>query len=103
MERFTPAPWIVLGEENPRSRSLIMTENSSSGCVAECFKHSFIEGSEPETRQANAHLIAAAPEMHDSLEFIVGWLVENTRFNEFQEIKEWGVEADKLLAKARGE
>jgi hypothetical protein len=53
--------------------------------------------------QANAHLIAAAPEMYEALELIYGRLLMSDRDGESRITAEDGKMAELALKKARGE
>jgi len=94
---YTKGPWEI---NNPQHRrKLIMASNVDHGCVAEVFEHS--SGDEPETVEANAHLIASAPDLLRAVEYLLENAVYNTEHgnDSVNAIKA----AKQVVAKAKGE
>lgn len=66
MIKHTPGPWSARLVLKPRTEPRLLVEQSETRCIA----HVFNAGDIPEA-EANAHLIAAAPELLKYLEAIV--------------------------------
>ena len=99
-ENWTKGPWHVE----------VGTEDGDWGDIYVCHKGTVC----PETTvvnfgdptiedAANAHLIAAAPELYDALELIYGRLLMSDRDGECRITAEDGEMAELALKKARGE
>ena len=83
--KFTKGPWSIGG-----LFSTILVGNDEF-CVCEVFNENDFDVEGPSDEQvANAHLVAAAPEMYDFIESL-----------KLDEVTSW--EAEYILAKARGE
>jgi hypothetical protein len=86
---FTPGPWKIVEDRVPSSLEVF----GGTTAICECWRRA-----NPETETANAHLIAAAPDMYEAL--------EKLRDRYVQVIGNEGIEcyvANAALAKARGE
>ena len=68
--KFTPAPWVVWGSDIGVVNRSDSQSNGMMLQVAYADMYNFGDdiGENNETGKANAHLIAAAPEMYDALE-----------------------------------
>jgi hypothetical protein len=71
--RFMPGPWKVVGARDPQRGQRIagaIGDESFTVCYAETPLH----GGNPrhDMRDGNAHLIAAAPELYETLDHIAG-------------------------------
>ena len=106
-EMITKGEWIVYGGHNGGfDRPLILAfdkANRPRKCIAR-----LVEG-KPEEVNANAHLIAAAPDMYEALKIVLPWAKEWIRYlrntvgqGQGQNADEQFVIADKALAKAEG-
>jgi len=88
--KFTPGPWVIRnwgGDDWPDNRvSIASTDNSEA---------LFINARYANNVEANAHLIAASPDLYAMLHAL--------RFNMEVDVFEYFTEIDELLAKARGE
>lgn len=92
-EQFTKAPWTVnktgLHWNNPALENIEITHGEEGECICDTVYE-----------EADAHLIAAAPEMHDALSSIIecwdGPLYKHEMLPSIEK-------ARKALAKARGE
>ena len=91
--KATPGPWKVV--LNFKNRRLVAPEDPRFGMVAEVFEHS--GGDEPETVEANAALIAAAPDMYQMLKELEEDMANVGGFHRTRE------KINEILAKARGE
>ena len=103
--KFTPGPWTCLGpsfgDPLPRYTTEIETDWEYEGAenrqICEMpFHH------HDEENEANAHLIAAAPELYEALEWAYNTAVEHDNQEQF----DWAIYCERLyqaLAKARGE
>lgn len=106
--KFTPGPWRVEGGTTVVWGACNHDDLSDYGMgypVTDCritpiSNSSWCQGPEYEEGYANAHLIAAAPELYEKLAKIRGWINVDAE-------GAWGkrfyAEVDALLAKARGE
>ena len=99
--KFTPGPWSVRKHGYP-----IITDDAKNRWIATI--HSV--GPENEVREANAHLIAATPDMYEELECAKDVFRFYQSHHEFKggtekaiRNKEIADRIDRLLAKARGE
>lgn len=98
-EKFTKREWVVFTEDESEH---YLTTIDCGGMmtipvITSAIDLSFCDGEE---RKANAHLIAAAPEMYELLLEISVFSSFKPDNKELQLIK---VDIEKLLAKARGE
>lgn len=88
--KFTPGPWIAGPQDIGRMiESPTAAINSTIGCIHGC-------------SEADAHLIAAAPEMYDLLE----WTIEMLEGEHPESVNGKNLYGDRvrsLLKKARGE
>ena len=102
--KFTPGPWIgagpSFGDAKPRWIDCIITqwEDDYGDVVGIC---DFQLKQYDEEQEANAHLIAAAPDLYEALERMVGW-VDDWREGKKHPYDDWEF-AKAALAKARGE
>jgi hypothetical protein len=98
-KQHTPGPWTVTHNgyyheiRTPWPGDSEVRKNSPS--LASVFEHSNIENYSPEVAQANANLIAAAPELLEGLEIAMDYLPHITC--------EWATKARSAIAKAKGE
>ena len=112
--KFTPGPWIGVGpsfgEPKPVYINAIITDREDED---ECFEicHLGLECYDEE-QEANAHLIAAAPELYEVVERLAKWNKDypSSRVYGYGDIKQIAAEMDEIntqaqaaLAKARGE
>lgn len=70
MAHFTPGPWFALengGDDEDPTRRFVCTKGRAQNTVAEIYR-SWNHGWDPETEEANARLIAAAPDLLAALE-----------------------------------
>jgi hypothetical protein len=92
MNKHTPGPWQV--EPNPfESAPMVSTENRTIAKVL------YWGGSEDGEVNANAHLIAAAPELLEALEDIL-WSLDHLDLHEIADKKN---SLSDVIAKAKGE
>lgn len=94
-EKFTPGPWVITSGANPKEKNIVAIgsggpENGHPR-VAKTICEDFGDGCNPDI--ANAHLIAAAPEMYEMLQALAYHAPNRTFEKQVQD----------LLAKARGE
>ncbi len=87
MAGWTPGPW----RYDPKSQYVLAGKSTR-------ITSPFWLGKKKEENEANAHLIAAAPELYDALLTLVPWL-EVTQMNQLP----GGIAALRALARARGE
>jgi hypothetical protein len=98
--KFTPAPWSIRGAD---TRWVVSpSKTNMPWYVAEVIGGCDHDGSGLDRQNANAHLIAAAPELYEALEQL---MTVCTRYGiaDFPEIQAEHVAAVLALAKARGE
>ncbi|MBB5704327.1 hypothetical protein FHS76_004244 [Ochrobactrum daejeonense] len=90
--KFTPGPWMAW---QPRGDESVPVRTDGLGITI-----AYVHQGAITNAQANAHLIAAAPELYEKLAKIRGWTNIDAE-------GAWGkrfyAEVDALLAKARGE
>lgn len=88
--KFTPGPWqwVGIGDE-------IYVETEHTKYIASLKKYGYLS---EETQEANAHLIAAAPDMYAVLELLI-----ETEHQRHGYHPAWLDNARAALAKARGE
>jgi hypothetical protein len=94
-EKFTPAPWIYQDGDNFEKDTVITTESRIDSCIVPiCEMDVYFDGDLGAEQEANAALIAAAPEMYNLL-------------MQMHKAGRLGLDVhkriEKLLAKARGE
>lgn len=107
--KFTPGPWVLI-EGQFDSEVEVTTETRQQNSKGEiCGMDIYFDGSHGVEQPANAHLIAAAPEMYESiesdvirLEFDLAQLGHGFA-HAAEEINAELNAKKKLLAKARGE
>ena len=90
---FTPAPWSAIGGYYPGMIDINCGKKMSICVVISANDLTWQDGME---RQANCHLIAAAPEMYAMLDRLSSQLTDINAHSAANEI-------EALLAKARGE
>ena len=103
--KFTPGPWAQV----PQSNGSVMIARrhetgkqlSPHGLRLVC--NVLVRGSSMSEDDANAHLIAAAPEMYEALERIYGRLLMSERDGDAHITEEDGAMVEAALRKARGE
>lgn len=91
--KFTPGPWKIVEDRVPSSLEVY----GGTIAICECWRRA-----NAETEMANAHLIAAAPDLYKTLEWVYTTAVEHDDQDEF----DWAIYCERLyqaLAKARGE
>ena len=93
--RFTPGPWKVLNFERDEA-----FEIEGGGCTLALLHYDVGAWTARTESEANAHLIAAAPELYEALETV---LVNNRTGATGQRAREGWAKAIAALAKARGE
>lgn len=103
-EKFTPGPWEVAGHHIEAVGDFKEKRCSGYGCnnnfVCDLDDGEYHEYWDEAECAANAHLIAAAPEMYRLLEY----LADGVRFGGLQHTdRSLAAEIDKVLKKARGE
>ena len=90
--KFTPGPWLFSSYKS--GNSVIVIDGKEFDVATVNYPN----------RDANAHLIAAAPELYEALE---GLLADITEYQEINNLggqnNHWQVKAKAALAKARGE
>ena len=96
-EKFTPGPWMVWSCFRKKNGKLPVVYDESGDTVTIC---EVIDDKEhPEIADADAALIAAAPEMYRKLE----WLQREFDESDDEELVAIGWEIELILKKARGE
>lgn len=96
-EKFTPGPWMVWSCFRKKNGKLPVVHDESGDTVTIC---EVIDDKEhPEIADADAALIAAAPEMYRKLE----WLQREFDESDDEELVAIGWEIELILKKARGE
>lgn len=93
--KFTPAPWVVTDGYYP---SFVDVKCGEAMDIPICWYATDLSFENGVERKANAHLIAAAPEMYAALELLTK---ELPAWSDYEE--RLFIMADELLAKARGE
>ena len=96
-EKFTPGPWYL--EFDNCDEEGFLEEAEFTGAIVGADG----EGVLQVYSKANAHLIAAAPEMYEALELIYGRLLMSDRDGGSRITAEDGEMAELALKKARGE
>lgn len=91
--KWTPGPWLVEVDESSQVERYPMIASENYGVVGSEGMYGVIE-----TDYANAHLIAAAPDLYEALES----LVRDYDIGEMTDTPELDA-ANAALAKARGE
>ena len=90
--KFTPGPWLFSSYRS--GNSVIVIDGKEFDVATVNYPN----------RDANAHLIAAAPELYEALD---GLLADITEYQEINNLggqnNHWQVKAKAALAKARGE
>lgn len=93
----TPGPWRIGGScrtpVNSKDKHIAMVNYSHRGHITDVIG---------EEHNANAHLIAAAPELLEALETLYGAIVMSDIYGESRITFEMGEAAEKAIAKAKG-
>jgi type II secretory pathway component GspD/PulD (secretin) len=93
--KFTPGPWFI-----PDHASGFEIESSCNKQIAKTSQlYAVKQASDHDERRANAHLIAAAPELYEALEKLEGWFDSDSKESADKYLKK----AKAARAKARGE
>lgn len=93
--KFTPGPWKIVEDRVPSSLEVY----GGTIAICECWRRA-----NAETEMANAHLIAAAPELYEALEDMHRTQLNNNRHDpDDYENTEQCLRVKAALAKARGE
>lgn len=98
--KATPGPWFVHDNHPQHACYHIGPDDCGPLDVATVYSPG------DEEADANAHLIAAAPEMYAQLDYVERLLSAHERGEQLpgdQDAKAWGVMTRAILAKARGE
>lgn len=75
MNKHTPGPWFLGESERGRHfRAVDAKEHGALASVVWLMEDDDIDGVSSPRCEANAHLIAAAPDLLDALEEVVQWL-----------------------------
>ena len=73
MTKFTPGPWAVRPGFPPRGKGPLGWEVGAQDFPCVCTNYLYYAADDEEASQANARLIAAAPDMYAALQlFIIG-------------------------------
>ena len=105
--KWTPGPWSLLVEQSYRSECTVATIEQEGedlpyrGMIARLQSAEHIDGIAADELTANAHLIAAAPDLYVALEKALNFIT-NTE-SEMGKTLPCGDAARAALAKARGE
>jgi hypothetical protein len=95
--KHTPGPWVVRPAKYPVDGqfdyAVCAKFSGTERCLAESFGRVSVDDAAP--AMANAHLIAAAPDLYEACAEALAALEMNAAFD-------WGT-LDRALAKARGE
>ena len=97
-EKWTKGPWEIRKYKDPYGRRNLAVEILTDEIIIAKLGIEI-----DEECKANAHLIAAAPEMYAALELIYGRLLMSDRDGESRITAEDGEMAELALKKARGE
>jgi len=93
---FTPGPWRIHNNGADTAGEVAVVYCTSAGYANICGARDR-EWSES-ANDANAHLIAAAPDLYEALENLIAWIDPNENYDEPQTNAAYAA-----LAKARGE
>ena len=105
--KHTPGPW-VLGESSGgrHFRAVNATDHSELATVVWVMEDDDTEGAPSPECEANAHLIAAAPELLEALEYAVidfdNWAAHEDN-HPHEHLVVWAEKARAAIAKAKGE
>ena len=94
-KKFTPGPWVVY--RHLPTDVVVSKSGECSLATLDC------GCGDRKTRRANAHLIAAAPELYKALEEMSSCLSDIISGNDWGAVEEYLDDARAALAKARGE
>ena len=106
-EKFTPGPWEAYNSVVHTTKKDSLPPDRTWGyglndgficCLDDGEYHNY---SDPEECAANAHLIAAAPEMYEMLDFLLDFVMNGGNEGEIREC--YAVAIEYVLKKARGE
>ena len=111
--KFTPGPWeweypLVSDRENPQSLTIGIFGGGAQTYLADCYmEHVGTENTTREEMEANARLIAAAPEMYEALEAMRGEIAALVEDGTLEcgavVVNDGWLKLCAALAKARGE
>jgi hypothetical protein len=93
--QHTPRPWL---QEDPEESGNILITDEQGVSVATCWKQPL---DPPDWVEANGRLIAATPELLETLDFVRGWFMKN----DLDDDESWAIfeEICAAIAKARGQ
>lgn len=95
--KFTPGPWVY----RSKTREIGTVDKSDTQSYGMLLVVAYIDGFDHEEHEANAHLIAAAPDLYDALQNLLSRLANDADGHAwFMDEQEASIIA---LAKARGE
>lgn len=107
MSQHTPGPWRIAAEIDTGHQGELIRQNSTLDVIAVIYD--FTQFDRDEERKANAHLIAAAPELADALRATIKAVEElMTEYVSKKGAANWGIindamcQASTLLAKIEG-
>lgn len=105
IEKFTPGPWHVGKKDHPVGYFPVYARTGVTKIsrIAKTDSHEVGFGISEAEQRANAHLIAAAPDLYEALNRIYNKLLISDRDGESHISEKDGEMARTALAKARGE
>ena len=105
MSKFTPGPWSVVDDHPARSCLRIANSNKQELATIYHAPGEFVDVRNrcDFVRAANSHLIAAAPDMYDALEFGAQMALHEMSIGDMADaLREWHSVAKMALSKAGG-
>jgi len=97
--KFTPGPWEVRLDDSTFGPKLEIHQEGAENRVPICERDLGFNDDVDEESKANAHLIAAAPEMYEAIEGLLN-VISETRG---EDARQAVIKANEVLAKARGD